>query len=136
MESDDKARFIDFPCIRDARGNLTFAQDNDQVPFEIHRAFWVYDVPAGSERGGHSHKTLKECVIALGGSFTVTLNDGKETQRFLLNRPFRGLYIPPGYWSVIDDFAAGSVYLTLASQPFSEEDYIRDFDSFLESKRQ
>lgn len=135
MESEDKVRIIDFPCIRDARGNLTFVQDNDQVPFEIHRAFWLYDVPAGSARGGHSHKTLKQCLVSLAGSFTVTVTDGKDSQRFLLNRPFRGLYIPPGYWSVIDDFAAGSVCLTLASQPFNEDDYIRDYDLFLKSKQ-
>lgn len=122
---------LTFPRIHDPRGNLTFVQDRDQVPFDIHRAYWLYDVPSGSERGGHAHRHLYQCLVALAGSFTVKLTDGVNTKTVTLNRPYQGLLITPGIWRTIHDFAAGSVCMVLASAPYDEADYIRDFDSFM-----
>lgn len=126
-------RIITLPRIYDPRGNLTFAQhvDVDIVPFDIRRAYWVYDVPAGESRGGHAHRTLRQLVIATSGSFTVTLDNGKETQTYLLNHPWQGLLIDPGTWRTLDDFSSGAVCLVLASDIYKEEDYIRDYDEFL-----
>jgi len=126
-----KPQIIQLPKICDPRGNLTFVQDGDQVPFDIARAYWTYDVPAGEARGGHSHHEAEELVIATGGSFNVNLFDGNSWVTYTLNRPFEGLYIPPGYWRTLDNFASGSVCLVLTSTKYSEEDYVRDFDDFL-----
>lgn len=126
-----KPQLITLPKICDPRGNLTFAQSNDQVPFEIRRAYWVYDVPSGESRGGHSHHEACELIVATSGSFNVNLNDGRETVTYTLNRPFTGLFVPPGYWRTLDNFASGSVCMVLTSLPFSEDDYVRDFDEFL-----
>lgn len=126
-------RIITLPRIYDPRGNLTFAQHGDTgiVPFDIRRAYWVYDVPAGESRGGHAHRTLRQLVIATSGSFTVTLDNGKGTQTYLLNHPWQGLLIDPGTWRTLDDFSSGAVCLVLASDIYKEEDYIRDYDEFL-----
>lgn len=124
-------RIITLPRIYDPRGNLTFAQYGDVVPFDIHRAYWVYDVPAGESRGGHAHLTLRQLVIATSGSFTVTLDNGQETQAYLLNHPWQGLLIEPGIWRTLDDFSSGAVCLVLASDIYKEEDYIREYDEFL-----
>lgn len=131
----DEVKILDFPRIHDARGNLTVIEEEHQVPFEIRRVYWLYDVPAGSERGGHSHIATQECLIALAGSFCVTVTDGEREKRVTLNRPFQGLLIPPGIWRTINDFAAGSVCLVAASDFYREEDYIRDYQDFLSSKK-
>lgn len=123
-------RIIELPKICDPRGNLTFAQTPDHVPFDIARAYWLYDLPADAERGGHSHTSLQQLIIALAGSFTVNLFDGYTWRSITLNRPYRALYIPTGIWRTLDDFTSGSVCLVLASEPYREEEYIRDFDQF------
>lgn len=122
---------IDLPRITDPRGNLTVAEGLDKVPFDIKRAYWVYDVPAGESRGGHAHKRLHQLVIALSGSFTVTLDNGRERQKVLLNHPWQGLLIETSIWRTLDDFSSGAVCLVLASDHFEEEDYIYDYDEFL-----
>lgn len=126
-----EARIIELPRITDPRGNLTVAEALNHVPFDIRRAYWVYDVPGGESRGGHAHKRLKQLVIALSGSFTVTLDDGHERQTFLLNHPWQGLVIETGIWRTLDDFSSGAVCLVLASEPYEEEDYIYDYQEFL-----
>jgi hypothetical protein len=122
---------IDLPRITDPRGNLTVAEGLDKVPFDIKRAYWVYDVPAGESRGGHAHKRLKQLVVALSGSFTVTLDNGVERQKVLLNHPWQGLLIETNTWRTLDDFSSGAVCLVLASDHFDEDDYIYDYDDFL-----
>lgn len=124
-------RLIELPKICDPRGNLTFVQDHDQIPFDIKRAYWTYDVPGGESRGGHSHHKAQELIVATGGSFTVNLFDGTKTMSYHLNRPFIGLYVPPGYWRTLEDFSSGSVCMVLTSHEFEEADYVRDFDEFL-----
>ena len=122
---------IDFPKITDPRGNLTVAQAHTDVPFPIKRAYWVYDVPAGECRGGHAHKLCKEVLIALSGSFHVTVDNGEEQKTVLLNHPYQGLLIDTDVWRTLDDFSSGAVCLVLASEPFDEDDYIREYDDFL-----
>jgi hypothetical protein len=122
---------IDLPKIVDPRGNLTVAEENNLVPFDIKRAYWVYDVPAGESRGGHAHKQLRQLVIALSGSFTVTLDNGYERKTVLLNHPWQGLLIDTNIWRTLDDFSSGAVCLVLASEHFSEGDYIYDYNEFL-----
>jgi hypothetical protein len=128
-------KLIDLPKIADLRGNLTVAEGACLVPFDIKRAYWVYDVPGGESRGGHAHKKLKQFVIALSGSFDVTLDDGKEKQTYHLNHPYQGLLIDTGIWRTLDDFSSGAVCLVLASEHFEEEDYIYDYDEFLKYVR-
>ena len=115
---------IDLPKISDPRGNLTFAEAQSMVPFDIKRAYWVYDVPAGESRGG-------QFVVALSGSFHVTLDNGYERRTVLLNHPFQGLLIDVNTWRSLDDFSSGAVCLVLASEHYDEEDYIYDYDEFL-----
>ena len=124
------ARIINIPKIEDPRGNLSVIE-KDIVPFEIKRVYYLYDVPAAAERGGHSHKEQKEFLIALSGSFDVILNDGKEKKVVTLNKPFEGLLIGNGIWRELKNFSSGSVCLVVASDVFKEDDYIRDFDEFL-----
>lgn len=122
---------IDFPKITDPRGNLTVAQAHTDVPFAVKRAYWVYDVPGGECRGGHAHKSCKEVLIALSGSFHVTVDNGEEQKTVLLNHPYQGLLIDTDVWRTLDDFSSGAVCLVLASEPFDEDDYIREYDDFL-----
>ena len=124
-------RIIDLPKITDPRGNLTVAEQLKDVPFDIKRAYWVYDVPGGESRGGHAHKRLRQLVVALSGSFHVTLDDGEPRQTYLLNHPWQALLIETGTWRTLDDFSSGAVCLVLASEVFDEEDYIYDYDDFL-----
>ena len=123
---------INFQKITDPRGNLTVAQSFKDVPFAIERAYWVYDVPSGECRGGHSHKSCKEIVVALSGSFHVTLDNGDERETVLLNHPYQGLLIDVDTWRTLDDFSSGAVSLVLASEAFNEDDYIREYDDFLQ----
>lgn len=128
-------RLTQFCKIADRRGNLTVAQAGFDVPFDIHRAYWVYDVPSGECRGGHAHKECQTMLIAVNGSFTVSLDDGRSRRSFLLNHPYEGLLVPTGVWSTLDDFSSGAVCLALASHPFDEADYIRDYADFLRYRR-
>ena len=121
---------INLPRILDPRGNLTVAQAQEQVPFEIRRVYWVYDVPAGESRGGHAHKRCRELIVAVSGSFHVTLDNGTERKTFLLNHPYQGLLVETDTWRTLDDFSSGAVGLVLASEPFDEEDYIRNYADF------
>ena len=127
-------RVIDLPKIVDPRGNLTVAEQMKSVPFEIRRVYWTYDVPSGEHRGGHAHRHCREFIVAVSGSFTVTLDDGHEKRKILLNRPYQGLFIETGIWRTIDDFSSGAVCLVLASELYDESDYIYDYDEFLKYK--
>ena len=124
-------KIIDLPKITDPRGNLTFAEAQEIVPFEIKRAYWVYDVPGGESRGGLAYQRLKQFVIALSGSFHVTLDNGHERKTVLLNHPWQGLLIDVNTWRTLDDFSSGAVCLVLASEHYEAEDYIEDYDEFL-----
>ena len=130
MSRIDKCKIIDLPKIHDPRGNLTFIEGAKHIPFDIKRVYYLYDVPGGAERGGHAHKDLSQIIIAIAGSFDVIINDGSDKQRFHLNRSYFGLYICPMIWRELDNFSSGSVCLVLASDYFSEADYIRDFSQF------
>ena len=125
-------QIIDLPKISDPRGNLTFAEAQSMVPFDIKRVYWVYDVPAGESRGGHAHKRLRQLLIALSGSFHVTLDNGRERKTVLLNHPWQGLLIDTNVWRTLDDFSSGAVGLVLASEHYEEEDYIYDYEEFLD----
>lgn len=125
-----KIEMISIPKIEDRRGNLSVIE-KDVVPFPIKRVYYLYDVPSGAERGGHSHIQQQEFLVALSGSFDVILNDGKEEQKVSLNKPYEGLLIKNGIWRELKNFSSGSVCLVVASDVFEEEDYIRDFEVFL-----
>ena len=118
--------------MHDVEGNLTFIYQNIHVPFEINRVFYSYDIPGGEERGGHAHKECHQFIIAASGSFEVVLDDGTNKRTVTLNRPFWGLHVPPGIWSSEQGFSSGSICLVLASHAYSEDDYIRNYDEFLE----
>jgi hypothetical protein len=125
------ARIIELPKITDPRGNLSIIEECRQIPFDIKRVYWVYDVPGGESRGGHAHKHLKQFVVALSGSFTVTLDDGRERKTVLLNHPWQGLLIDVNTWRTLDDFSSGAVCMVLASEHYEEGDYIYDYNEFL-----
>lgn len=127
----DACLIIELPKIQDPRGNLTFIESCRQIPFDIKRVYYTYDVPGGAERGGHAHEQLHEYVIAISGSFDVILDDGFERKIFHLNRSYCGLYICPRVWREINNFSSGSVCLVLASDFYDEADYYRDYDEFL-----
>lgn len=122
---------IDLPKITDPRGNLTVAEQMKNVPFDIKRVYWTYDVPGGESRGGHAHKRLYQLVVAISGSFTVTLDNGWEQETILLNHPWQGLLIKPYTWRTLDDFSSGAVCMVLASELFDLEDYIYEYEDFL-----
>jgi hypothetical protein len=121
------------PKIADPRGNLTFVEGHRHLPFDIKRVYYLYDVPGGAERGGHAHKELREVIIAMSGSFDVLLDDGKEKRSFHLNRSYYGLYVCPLVWRELNNFSSGSVCLVLASELYSETDYYRDYQQFLQA---
>ena len=130
----EESKIINLPKFLDARGNLSFAQNNTHIPFEIKRTYWLYDVPGGESRGGHAYRETEEFVIALSGSFDVIVDDGKEKKTFHLNRSYYGLYIPKGMWREMDNFSTNSLALEFASTNYNPEDYIRDYDEFLKLK--
>ena len=130
-----RCRLIELPRVTDPRGNLTFVEGGRHIPFEIRRVYYLYDVPGGAERGGHCHKELEQVLIAMSGSFDVLLDDGRERARHHLNRSYYGLYIAPMVWRELDNFSSGSVCLALASAAYSEGDYYRDYQTFLQSLR-
>lgn len=119
----------------DRKGNITVVENDVTVPFGIKRTYYLYDVPGGESRGGHAHKELYQLIVAASGSFTVTLDDGNVKRTFLLNRPYQGLIVVPGIWRTLDDFSSGAVCMVLASEIYSEDDYIRDYDDFIKFKR-
>ena len=129
------AKIITLPKIEDRRGNLTFIEGHNHVPFAIARVYYLYDVPGGVERGGHAHKELEQFIIAASGSFDVALDDGKTKKTFSLNRSYYGLYLPRMIWREIVNFSSGAVCLVLASLPYDEEDYYRDYDVFIQAAR-
>lgn len=124
-------RRIELPKIADPRGNLTFIEGGRHIPFEVKRIFYLYDVPGGAWRAGHALKTCQQFIIAASGSFDVILDDGVERQRHHLNRSYYGLYVPPLIWREIDNFSSGSVCLVLASERYSEDNYLRQYDEFV-----
>jgi dTDP-4-dehydrorhamnose 3,5-epimerase-like enzyme len=130
----DDCKMIDLPKITDQRGNLTFIEGERQVPFAIKRVYYLYDVPGGSERGGHAHKGLHQLIIAMSGSFDVILDDGKKKKRVHLNRSYSGLYVCPMIWRELDNFSSGSVCMVLASNFYDEADYYRDYSDFIRAR--
>lgn len=123
---------VELPKISDPRGNLTFIEGGAHIPFPIERVYYIYDVPGGAERGAHGHKKLHQLMIAVSGSFNVTLDDGKEKKTFFLNSSHQGLYICPMIWRELYGFSTGSVCMVLASQRYDEDDYYRNYDEFLQ----
>lgn len=123
-------QLIDFPKVPDERGNLTFIQEGDQIPFEIKRTYWIYDVPGGEVRGGHAYHELYEMIIALSGSFDVVVNDGKKEKIYTLNRSYYGLLVPKLIWRRLQNFSTNSLALILASKPYDEFDYIKSFEQY------
>lgn len=116
----------------DRKGNLTVVENGQTLPFDVKRVYYLYDVPGGENRGSHAHKELSQLIIAASGSFTVTLDDGRCKRSFFLNRPYQGLYVKPGMWRDLEDFSSGAVCMVLASEVYQKEDYIRDYEEFLE----
>jgi dTDP-4-dehydrorhamnose 3,5-epimerase-like enzyme len=126
-----KCLLIELPRIYDPRGNLTFIEGGNHIPFDIQRVYYLYDVPGGAERGGHAHKALHQLIVAMSGSFDVVLDDGREKRRFHLNRSYNGLYVCPMVWRELDNFSSGSVCMVLASNKYAEDDYYRDYGEYL-----
>lgn len=130
-----QCKLIQLPKIEDQRGNLTFVESSNHIPFDIKRVYYLYDVPGGSSRAAHGHKKLHQLMIAMSGSFDVTLDDGHQKKTFQLNRSYYGLYIPPMMWRDLDNFSSGAVCMVLASDFYSEEDYYRNYDDFIAAAR-
>ncbi len=130
----DKPHIIDLPKFLDARGNLSFVEQVNHIPFVIRRTYWLYDVPGGEARGGHAYKENQEFIVALSGSFDVILDDGKEKKVFTLNRSYYGLYVPKGLWREMENFSTNSLALILSSTDYDANDYIRDYDVFIKMK--
>ncbi len=126
---------INLPKFEDPRGNLSFIEEKNHIPFKIERTYWIYDVPGGQVRGGHAFKVQQELIVALSGSFDVVVDDGLNKQTFSLNRSYYGLYLPSGIWRQMQNFSTNSLALVLSSTPFSEDDYIRFFDEYLEYRK-
>ncbi len=131
----EQCRIIELPKIQDPRGNLTFLQNPDHIPFKIERVFWVYDVPGGEVRGGHAFKTQEQFIIAISGSFDVVIDDGNKKQTFQLNRSYQGLHIPAGKWRSMENFSTNSLALVLSSTPYDADDYIRSYDDYINNSR-
>lgn len=123
-------KLIQLPKFLDARGNLSFIEQENHIPFMIERTYWIYDVPGGEKRGGHAYKNNEELIVALSGSFDVIVDDGNEKKTFSLNRSYYGLYVPKGTWREIQNFSTNSLALILSSTRYEESDYIRDYDEF------
>ena len=130
MVENIEPRIIQLPKFLDTRGNLSFVEQANHIPFEIKRTYWLYDVPGGENRGGHAYKENQEFIIALSGSFDVVLDDGKEKTVYSLNRSYMGLYVPKGFWREMENFSTNSLALVLSSTKFDRNDYIRDYGEF------
>lgn len=135
MSTINDVRILDLPKFLDVRGNLSFAENWKQIPFEIKRTYWIYDVPGGEERGGHAFQENQEVVIALSGAFDVVVDDGVSRKTFSLNRSYYGLYIPQGLWRTMENFSTNAFALEFGSVGYSEDDYIREYEVFLNLKR-
>lgn len=131
----DKPRIVSLPKFLDVRGNLSFVEQENHIPFIIQRTYWLYDVPGGESRGGHAYKENQEFIVALSGSFDVILDDGSEKKTFTLNRSYYGLYVPKGLWREMENFSTNSLALILSSTDYDASDYIRDYDQFLKMKK-
>jgi hypothetical protein len=131
----DKCNLIKLPQIIDSRGNLSFVEGNSQIPFDIARIYYLYDVPGGAERGGHAHKNLSQLIIAISGSFDIIIADGIDKKRIHMNRSYMGLYVCPMIWRELDNFSSGSVCLVLASNKYDEDDYYRDYQEYLTASK-
>jgi dTDP-4-dehydrorhamnose 3,5-epimerase-like enzyme len=130
-----KPQILQLPKIMDVRGNLSFLQNEDQIPFSIKRVFWIYDVPGGETRGGHAFKTQQELIIVISGSIDILVVDAKGNEtKFCLNRSYYALYIPPMHWRQLENFSTNSVSVHLSSADFSETDYIRNYNEFIGAK--
>jgi dTDP-4-dehydrorhamnose 3,5-epimerase-like enzyme len=127
-------KIVNLPKFLDARGNLSFVEQNNHIPFAIRRTYWLYDVPGGEARGGHAYKENEEFIVALSGSFDVILDDGKEKKTFTLNRSYYGLYVPKGLWREMNNFSTNSLAMILSSTDYDANDYVRDYDEFLKLK--
>lgn len=134
MELTSEPKIINLPKIVDSRGNLSFFENENQIPFEIARTYWIYDVPGGELRGSHAFREQQEFIIALSGSFDVVLHDGEKEQVFSLNRSYYGLYVPKMYWRKIENFSTNSLALIVSDKNYDENDYIRDFEEFKKLK--
>ena len=134
LHSLDQCGIIELPRVQDPRGNLTFVEGGSHIDFDIQRVYYLYDVPGGSERGGHAHKGLRQLIVAMSGSFDVVLDDGKDRRRVHLNRSYQGLYVCPMIWRELDNFSSGSVCMVLASNRFDEDDYYRDYAAFMRAR--
>jgi len=132
----EQCKIVELPKISDPRGNLTFIEGGRHIPFDIRRVYYLYDVPGGSERGGHAHKDLSQLIVAMSGSFDVVLDDASQKRRFHLNRSYFGLYVCPLIWRELDNFSSGSVCMVLASNDYDPADYYRDYDQFVSAARQ
>lgn len=135
MTSLEDVKIVILPQLLDTRGNLSYAEQNYHIPFEIKRTYWIYDVPGGENRGGHAFKKNQEVIIALSGGFDVVVDDGENTKVFTLNRPYYGLYVPAGLWRTMENFSTNSFALEFGSEHFDETDYIRRYDEFLKLKK-
>ena len=130
----NELQLVELPKFCDPRGNLSFAEQNNHIPFPIKRTSWIYDVPGGESRGGHAYKKTDEFIIAISGSFDVTVDDGEERRTFTLNRSYYGLYIPKGFWRTMDNFSTNSLALEFASTPYDRSDYVEDYNEYLKMK--
>ena len=131
MTNVNNCKIIKLDKIAHQNGNLTVVENGNDIPFDVKRIYYLYDVPGGSSRGGHAHKNLYQLLVAIGGSFNVNIDDGTNKKTFQLNHPYEGLLITPGIWRTIDNFSSGSVCLVLASECYTESDYIRNYNDFL-----
>ena len=131
----NKPKIIELPKFLDARGNLSFVEQLNHIPFEIKRTYWIYDVPGGENRGGHAFKENQEFIVALSGAFDVIVDDGQNKKKFTLNRSYYGLYVPVGIWREMENFSTNSLALEFGSMHYDERDYIREYDEYLKMKK-
>jgi hypothetical protein len=131
----DNCKIISLPRLTDPRGNLSFIEGGNHIPFEIKRVYYLYDVPGGSDRGSHAHKKLHQFIIAMSGSFDVLLDDGMKKEKFHLNRSYFGLYVTPMMWRYLDNFSSGAVCMVLASEFYNEKDYFREYADFMQAAK-
>ncbi len=135
MATINDLKIINLPKFLDARGNLSFAEQNNHIPFEIRRTYWIYDVPGGEDRGGHAFRNNQEVIIALSGAFDVVVDDGRNKKTFSLNRSYYGLYIPQGLWRTMENFSTNAFALEFGSVTYSADDYIREYNDFIKLKQ-